>query len=294
MKKFIWYRLKRKLLVDGIKNEIVRDSYIRYLNYRYLNKRYHSLIANCNYDKMSDKDTKKIWVCWFQGLAEAPELVKMNYQRLKATFKDYEVIMITEDNFQDYVKIPDYLIDKWHQGIISYAHFSDIIRIYLLCDIGGIWIDSTVYTTAKTMPKYISDSKFFVFKEISLNRGDMPLVVSSNWFIKSHKNNPILLLTRDLLCAYWQDTDVLLDYFIFHIFLGIASRKYADIWNEVPTYNNINPHIMQFELTNKYDKERFAYYKSISDFHKLTYKFKEVKKGSNLAYIMENKDEKNN
>ena len=33
----------------------------------------------------------------------------------------------------------------------------------------------------------------------------------------------------------------------------MAAEKYSDIWNKIPTYSNINPHIMQFELNNKYD-----------------------------------------
>ena len=288
MKKYLLYRLKRKLLVGGIKNEIVKNNYIRYLNYNYLKKEYHSLIDNTNYESISKEETKKIWVCWFQGIDNAPDIVKINFNKLKETFPDYEVIMITEDNYKEFVNIPSFLIEKFKKGIISYAHFSDIIRIYLLCDIGGIWIDSTVYTTAKSIPHYLSNNKFFMFKEVCLDRSDTPLVVASNWFIKSNKNNPILLLVRDLLCQYWSDTNILIDYFIFHIFFSLATTKYQELWDSVPTYNNINPHVMQFELFNKYDSERFKYYETISDFHKLTYKFKkeDIKKNTNLAYIM--------
>ena len=190
--------------------------------------------------------------------------------------------------------IPDFLIEKWKKGTISYAHFSDIIRVFLLCDIGGIWIDSTVYMSTNSVPKYLSDNKFFMFKEISLDRSAEPVVVASNWFIKSNKDNPILLLTRDLLCEYWHETDILFDYFIFHIFFALACKRYPDLWNNMSTYNNINPHIMQFELFNKFDKYRFLYYEKISDFHKLTFKFKEedVPKDSNLAYLLEGFNEK--
>ena len=294
MKKFIFYRLRRKLLVDGIKNEIVRDNYVRYLNYNYIYAQYKDFINNKTYGEISSKETKKIWVCWFQGLNNAPDIVKLNFNKLKTTFTDYEVIMITEDNYHEYVNIPKYIIDKFNDKIISYAHFSDILRVYLLCDIGGIWIDSTVLTTAKRMPDYIKSSKFFMFQEISLNRGDLPIVLGSSWFMKSNKDNPILLLTKDLLCLYWQNTNVLIDYFLVHLFISIAARKYHDLWNSMPIYNNINPHIMQFELFNKYDKDRFMYYKSISDFHKLTYKFKkeDIHNESNIAYILGDKYEK--
>ena len=44
MKKFIAYRLKRKLLVNNIKNEIVKNNYIRYLNSNYLYMHYKTFL----------------------------------------------------------------------------------------------------------------------------------------------------------------------------------------------------------------------------------------------------------
>lgn len=291
MKNEIIFRIIKKIKTYNISNNIIKETYKQYLSYKYLEKKYKKIIDNSHYKEMQKQETKIIWVCWFQGIENAPEIVKVCIERLKQTFINYEIIIITEENFKEYVKIPEYIIEMWKEGKIGYAHFSDILRLFLLCEIGGIWIDSTVYTTAKTMPNYLEQNPFFVFQEINLNRNDKQLVVASNWFIKSNAKNPILLLTRDLLCEYWKKTNVAIDYYIFHLFFKMATEKYPEIWKQVPIYNNVNPHIMQFELFEKYDKQRFAYYANISDFHKLTYKFKgnKIAKNSNVAHILGDK-----
>lgn len=292
---FFSYRLKRRLLTKNINNVIARTNYQQNLNYDYLYNHYKDIINDSNYRNTNKKENKTVWICWLQGMENAPKLVKKCYQSICNTFKEYNVIVITENNYKEYVNIPDYIIKKWNNKIISNAHFSDVIRLELLSTRGGIWIDSTVYCTSKDVPKYLIENEMFLFKEINLNRGDCPLIVASNWFIKSNAGNPILLLTRDLIREYWKKHDTLLDYFIFHLFFTMATKKYKTIWEKIPTYNNVNPHIMQFELNNNYSRERFEYYKSISDFHKLTYKLNidNISKNSNLNFILGGKNEKN-
>lgn len=287
-KKFILFRVKRKLLSYTLKNKIAKDVLKQDMTYNFLYNKFKDVIDNSNYTEDYSKENKTIWFCWLQGIQEAPEIVKMCYDKMKKSFKGYKVILVTSDNFGDYVDIPQYIIDKWKLGIISNTHFSDVLRIELLARNGGAWIDSTVFVTFDKVPKYFEENPLLVFKEINLNRADEPLVSASNWFIKSNANHPITLLTRDLLRAYWYKFDILIDYFFFHLFFTMARKKYSNLWDQVPTFNNINPHILQFELLNEYSKERFEYYKNISDFHKLSYKLKDIDKNyfTNLNYIM--------
>lgn len=46
--------------------------------------------------------------------------------------KNREIIVITKDNF------PNYIIEKFNKGNISIQQFSDIIRVYLMYNYGGI------------------------------------------------------------------------------------------------------------------------------------------------------------
>ena len=52
----------------------------------------------------------------------------------------------------------------------------------------------------------------------------------------------------------------------------MATEHCATHWKSVPRYSNIPPHVLQFEMFNAYDEERFKQIKQMSDFHKLTWK----------------------
>lgn len=77
----------------------------------------------------------------------APILVKRCYESVKSQFPDKDIILLDETNFVQYVKMPDYIIDKWKSGIIAPAHFTDLLRLALLIERGGCWIDATVLCT---------------------------------------------------------------------------------------------------------------------------------------------------
>ena len=58
---------------------------------------------------------------------------------------DHRVIILTEDNYKQYVNIPEWLEEKKNKGVISRTHFSDVLRLTLLSHYGGLWLDSTFF-----------------------------------------------------------------------------------------------------------------------------------------------------
>lgn len=93
----------------------------------------------------------KIWVCWWQGLDNAPEIVKTCVESIKRNSGKYEVLIITDENYKQYVKFPDWLEEKRKHGIISKTIYSDLLRLNLLSTYGGIWIDSTFFVREKVL-----------------------------------------------------------------------------------------------------------------------------------------------
>lgn len=80
-------------------------------------------------ESVPDCDKKlrnKIWICWWQGIDNAPEIVKTCVESIKRNAGKYEVIVITDDNCKDYVQFPDWLEEKGKREF-SQEH---IIRIY--------------------------------------------------------------------------------------------------------------------------------------------------------------------
>ncbi len=219
-----------------------------------------------------DKASDYVWICWFQGIDNAPAIVKSCVNSVYKQFHDKQVVLITSDNFAQYTNIPQYIIDKWNygKGCISNTHFSDILRAELLATHGGLWIDATVLCTGN-LDKYITpDADLFVYR--NEYRNDYSSVASS-WLIYAKPNNPIITNTRNLLYRYWRKSNKLFDYFLFHMFFAISCEVFHDEWDAVPAFTNIDPHLILFyELYKPFNKARFEQIKAMTNFHKLSYK----------------------
>ena len=235
--------------------------------------------------KCADVKSDYVFTCWFQGEEYAPDLVRTCINSMRLHFPDKRLVVITSDNFRNYTDIPQYIIDKWQRGIITHTHFSDILRADLLSRHGGLWLDATVLCMGD-LNRYVHDnSPFFAFK--TDHRGNYTECLSS-WLIYSRPNHPFMVNTRNMLYEYWKVNNKLKDYYLFHVFFTACSQIMNDLWQEVPFYSNINPHVMQFHyLFQPFNQMSLDKLKEISAFHKLTYKVdgKDVSDGTLFAHI---------
>ena len=90
--------VKRRLLS---KHKIMLD---------FLDKKYSNYWDKYQFSKdIKDSNPKyhnKIWVCWWQGLDNAPDIVKACIKTIKANSEGAEVILITDDNYKNYISFP--------------------------------------------------------------------------------------------------------------------------------------------------------------------------------------------
>ena len=282
--------VKERLLFPNISNPNVRNSAFSEYCYKKIKREFKKILYREDYS-ISEK-SNYVWICWFQGIEKAPDLVKCCYQSVKKYMNDKKIVLITEQNYKDYIELPDYIEKKFRKKLISYAHFSDLIRLELLTKYGGIWIDSTILLTGKPTLLY-DDLPLFVYKNISLYRKKGLSVVASSWLIKAEKGEPITNLTKEILFQYWKKHNRLISYNLIHLAFTIATEVYSDEWNEVPSYSNIPPHILQFELLYRYNKKRFDQIKKMSNIHKLNHRIKTSDKNSNYWYILNMGDKTN-
>lgn len=239
-----------------------------------LKKKYKKVISSetqvheCN--EKDDVKTKIIWVCWFQGILNAPSLVQNCFETIKKYNPDYQVILLTYDNLNQYISLPEYIIEKWQKGIISNTHFSDIIRNNILLCRGGTWVDATLFFS-NHIPPDIEEASFFVFQTLKPGRNGKAVPISS-WFMSSCPGNPVLKVSQSLLLQYWLKNNKLHDYFLFHSFVMMGLELYPEIGCRMPKYTNETPHILLFELEKKYEMKKIENIKKQSFCHKLTYK----------------------
>ena len=231
---------------------------------------------------------KRIWICWLQGYENAPPIVKSCINSVRQHANGFEVVILTEKNIQDYIKLPDYILKKFRQGKITRTHFSDILRVTLLCERGGIWIDSTALCTKGTIFEEIQNVPLFVYRVLDLTNRDCDSIVASSWMIATFQESSILYLTRDLLYKYWENHDYLDNYFLFHIIFSLSSQKYAEEWKKVPMFENRAPHVLMFELGDTYSERRWKQIVRMSDIHKLTRHVEfEENTGNFYSYIID-------
>lgn len=233
-------------------------------------RRYKNILeAGVNIHDLKQAQSNKVWVCWLQGMEEAPALVRACFESVKKNLPDADIHLITNYNLFQYVDFPPFITDKVNKGIIPRAHFSDLIRLELLTKYGGTWIDATVLLTGNELPAFAIRQPLFVFKQMNLTNGENPPIVASSWFISSYSNNPILVLTRNLLHEYWKTHQKIENYYLFHIFFALSVKRYPEIWKSVPLCNNHTPHQLSFQLDEVFCEEKWLRIIKDSDIHKL-------------------------
>ncbi len=229
---------------------------------------------------------KKVWVCWFQGVENAPLIVQKAIDSIYEKFADWEIHLLTNENLREFTSIPEFILEKWEKGQITHAHFSDILRVNLLYEHGGIWIDATTYFT-DVFPEYLIDSNLFYYNH--LERKDYALVMDS-WLIYAKPNNPILGEVQKLLYLYWKKNKHLCEYFLVHLFFKMVLEKYPTEWESIPFKSSIDAHILISYMNKEFHPEEFEFIKQQSFCHKLNYKELMLEDNPNTYYMKLIKD----
>ncbi|MBF8969893.1 capsular polysaccharide synthesis protein [Streptococcus sp. NLN76] len=224
-------------------------------------------------DEPINKESNFVFSLWFQGFENAPKIVKQCKERVAAycSSNGKEFVELDENNLFDYVDLPETIITKWKNGVISNAAFSDICRVSLLTKYGGLWLDSTVYLTDK-IDEEILESEVFVYQASPL---DFSSTKISNWlmFSKYPQNRLIRSLYLTMLNFYEKNKKIG-DYFIFHLFFSllINEGELKRDFESIPFISNTYPHQLMKVLNKSYNEAEFQRIKDKSNIHKLTYK----------------------
>lgn len=270
----MWWRGPLQIMASGwnIKGlEIFRHT-ANLRVYLYIKKRYWKEFDHIDSKIFKGKreSSNKVWVCWFQGIEQAPLLVRRCYEQMKRNLKNEEVVLITDENMDNYVQFPDYIMQKYRSGAITRTHLTDLLRLELLTRYGGTWIDSTVLCTGE-LPDYVTRPDLFFFRTLKPGLDGHSIGLSS-WFMSAKSNNRLLVAVRELLYNYWRDNDRLIEYFLVHIFLQMAMEKYPEEIAAMPKHCNSTPHILQLQLFEPYNEFLFNDICAQTPIHKLSYK----------------------
>ena len=226
---------------------------------------------------------KTVWIFWWQGEEAMPPLVRKCYESVKENLKNWEIVLLSEKNYQQYADFPIYILEKLQNGI-TLTHFSDLLRLELLIKHGGLWLDATVLCTSSNIPLSILNSDLFMFRPQKPG-ADGKAITMSSWLMWASTNNRVLMATQAMLYKYWQKHDSLCDYFLLHHFISIIMDFYVEDAKLIPPFCNSVPHILQLHLFDQYDETYWHDLKQMTCFHKLSYKLEKEKMEKNGTYF---------
>lgn len=148
---------------------------------------------------------RTVWTLWIQGFDEAPPLVKFCQDELRDG-NEFNLKSMDLEQVISGTKIQPDLIQMYNSGALSPTKLSDMIRLILLWEHGGIWLDSTVLVADKSFLEDLSsighNSVFMAgYKQRESNTAGTH--IGSNWALasdpKSHWTSHMIQCFETLL-----------------------------------------------------------------------------------------------
>ncbi len=158
---------------------------------------------------------KKIWTYWDnpdKPVQQLPKSVKLCMETWAKHNPDYEITLLTKANYKGYVTIPEDIKSHPHFND-SPARFSDLIRLYVLEEHGGIWIDASVLVKEPfdkwLFPKYAEFAGYYMGSITE----DPKSPVLESWFLAANKGSKFIKLWKKefLEIALFKDIQAYLD-----------------------------------------------------------------------------------
>lgn len=142
---------------------------------------------------------KTIWFLWFQGLDEAPYIVRKCHESWLARNPGWRVVFLDEASLSDFASA-DYQVG--HLAGLPVQHRADLLRLDLLAHYGGVWADSTCFCVQALddwLPQSL-ESGFFAFSRPGPDR------ILSNWFLAASAQNILVTRLFERMLGYWAES----------------------------------------------------------------------------------------
>ena len=155
---------------------------------------------------------KNIFILWLQGWNKAPWLQKRVLESWQINNQDWNIRLLDLKNLNDYVQDIDYIYDK--NKSISPQAKSDIIRLSILKNYGGVWADATLLCMQPLDHwafEAIKASGFWMYH--GHGYGLDSIIGPASWFIISEKNNLNIKMWKEKCDLFWKKNNSTLDYF---------------------------------------------------------------------------------
>lgn len=182
-----------------------------------------------------------IWFYWMQGEKNMPPIPKLCLNSLRKYANGHPVIFLDADNVNQYVNIPFEIEKAYQTGKLKQAHYADIIRIMLLAQHGGLWMDATLLVT-RDLPETIFQTPFYSIKTKEfgyfVSRCRWSVFCLAGW-----KHNILFEKLSECFTAYFKQKDVMIDYFMFDQLIDMLYNEHNEIRKMIDQVPCSNPEV---------------------------------------------------
>jgi len=140
---------------------------------------------------------RTIWTLWHQGLDQAPTLVRRCVDSWRVHNPGWTLDVHDGNSIKRFVDLDGALGDN--RARVTHPALSDVVRIELLHEYGGVWVDATCFCCRPLdhwLPAAASRG-FLAFRDPGPDR---PV---STWFLASAAGSPIVTAWRRRVRDYW-------------------------------------------------------------------------------------------
>lgn len=230
------------------------------------------------------KEKHPIWVCWLQGEENMPEIIRICYKSILKHAAGNSVNLITEQNLQNYIEVPDFVNEYLRQGKISRTHYADYIRIMLLAKYGGMWIDASILVTGDIANE--TQRAFYTVRQ--KEKVSISYVSEYRWAVSligcsRNYGRYMFSCLNELFNAYLQKRTFFIDFFLFDYFIAAMYEELPIVKQLIDSneYNCDSFYLMAENMNNKYDKAVMQAITRQGKFHKLSWKHEYIDTDNN-------------
>lgn len=240
----------------------------------YFAKEYLPITENLPQKEITTENPEIIWQFWDNPAGKSTPLIVKSCLNSIDKFKgNFEQKILNNTTLENYSDLPNFIFDKFTRKQMNYAHFSDLLRLNLLKNHGGIWLDATNFMT-DFVPKYIIDEDFFVF--LTGNLTHFPYSFMQNCFIRAKKGSFLCESWYEMCLEYWKNKNKKIDYFQHQLMFKALVEKNSfarDLFSKIPKKSDDEIHqLVGDKLFKKFDEIQWGKIQKTSFFQKVTYK----------------------
>lgn len=242
---------------------------------QYLSRKYEKIFNFYNSEYIPHVPETKpriIWQSWWQGADRMDDLVKCCTLSVKKNSNRHKIVLVTGENFEKYVDLPPHIIAKLGKGNITLTQFSDILRMSLLNQHGGLWVDATIFLSSPL------DERIFRMPLFSCKDEKEGIFVSNyrwtGFCIGGEKGHILFDYMCRIFYAYWKDHDSLIDYFLIDYLIALGYERIPAIRQAIDAIdrNNASLYELVANINRPYSPELYARMCAETQIHKLSRK----------------------